>query len=497
MPLVLIAAHNVALPHAAGVATCGRALAAAMHSIGQQVHLLFGAKAGHSKLPLLNEIALAERDTGKPISLLGSLSPGPVLQPARAANSHSSRSDGAPASSHRKHPVLGRAAAQSKCGRRIRALGAVVAFMGVGLASACQASPSYGQIDPELYDYLVQDVCLDVAGEVTGEDPANCSFRRNLGVNENLPYLLTDWDQTAQIAYQTVSSTPVLGLDGHVRIMVSKSFPEEISSDFLFSFEPSRGDGYDLLDINSRDFTSFIRTFDGGCQDQLWAPALNLRDPRSPRERAGGWLLFPLAPAPSAWSDVESKVHTIAKIQLSRSVTSPGCHSGESVAKTFWHPPEDYVFESGKILRAIKSEHFASPDLSSAENSLELYYFTKEYGFSRWEAWVPRERCYGTADKTPEGLLRPHCDPDRRPAQVYRGDFNKNPELDLRSRCDRMIVTGTGQPDIALWGGQEWVRIDCRDNTRWIRLNKPQLMISESMPAFDELRSVTPDAERH
>lgn len=361
-------------------------------------------------------------------------------------------------------------------------------LIGVALTSACQAEPPHRKIDPELYDYLVQDVCLDASGEVTSNDPVECPRRRNLDVAEKAPYLLTDWDKGAQIAYQAVSSTPVLAAGGDVQIMVSKTFPDEISSDFSFKFDPSRGDGYDLIDINVKDFISFVRTFDGGCKDQRWASTLDSRDERAPYAGLGGWLLFPLAPAPSAWSDVASKVHPIAKIQLSTAGTNPACQSGENFAKTVWHPPQDYVFESGKVLRAIKSEHFASPDLSSRENSLELYYFTREYGFTRWEAWVPRRRCYTIAETTPEGQLRPHCEPDRRPARVYQRDSKKSSELDLRARCDRMIVSETGQPDTASWGGQEWVRIDCRDNSRLVRLNEPQLMVSEGMPAYRELR---------
>lgn len=73
MTSVLIDAYNIALPHGTGVATYGRGLAAAAQNSGDQVHLLFGAKAGHSKVPLLNEVALADGDTGNPASKLSGL----------------------------------------------------------------------------------------------------------------------------------------------------------------------------------------------------------------------------------------------------------------------------------------------------------------------------------------------------------------------------------------------------------------------------------------
>lgn len=82
MTSVLIDAYNIALPHGTGVATYGRGLAAAAHGLGQQVHLLFGAKAGHSKVPLLNEVALAEGETDKRTSVLAELLPGRLAQAA-------------------------------------------------------------------------------------------------------------------------------------------------------------------------------------------------------------------------------------------------------------------------------------------------------------------------------------------------------------------------------------------------------------------------------
>lgn len=57
---VAIDAFNIALAHGTGVATYGRTLASAAAGLGHEVNVLFGAGAGHSKVPLLNEIALAE-----------------------------------------------------------------------------------------------------------------------------------------------------------------------------------------------------------------------------------------------------------------------------------------------------------------------------------------------------------------------------------------------------------------------------------------------------
>lgn len=62
MMKVSIDAFNIALPHGTGVATYGRNLAKAARVQGNDVHVLFGASQGNSRVSLLNEIALAEGD---------------------------------------------------------------------------------------------------------------------------------------------------------------------------------------------------------------------------------------------------------------------------------------------------------------------------------------------------------------------------------------------------------------------------------------------------
>lgn len=59
---IALDAYNISLPQGTGVATYGRNLARAVEGLGHEVSVLFGARASHSKVPLLNEIALAETD---------------------------------------------------------------------------------------------------------------------------------------------------------------------------------------------------------------------------------------------------------------------------------------------------------------------------------------------------------------------------------------------------------------------------------------------------
>ncbi len=57
---IVIDAFNISLAHGTGVATYGRTLASAAQGLGHELSAVFGTRAGHSKIPLLNEIAIAE-----------------------------------------------------------------------------------------------------------------------------------------------------------------------------------------------------------------------------------------------------------------------------------------------------------------------------------------------------------------------------------------------------------------------------------------------------
>lgn len=80
---IAIDAFNIALVHGTGVATYGRNLAAAAARLGHEVHPLFGARTGHSKVGLLNEIAIAEGDPATKQRALSASSLGYGLMAAR------------------------------------------------------------------------------------------------------------------------------------------------------------------------------------------------------------------------------------------------------------------------------------------------------------------------------------------------------------------------------------------------------------------------------
>ena len=289
-------------------------------------------------------------------------------------------------------------------------------------------------------------------------DPANCGSHRNINIGEHLPYLLTDVDTSNNDAtYFSFSSIPVHGQDDTLKILISKSGQGNFNADYGFSFNAAH-DGYDLIDTTFSESASIIRTSDGGCYDQMWS---SNGDISSTSVRAGGWPLFPY----DTWFTGSSIPVRTYHVQITQNV---GCSDGNSEGITFWNAPSAYTFESGKALVAIKQYHFANKDLASQNKALELYYFSKEYGATRWETWIPQSRCFAQSGSS-AGLCHPE-DPSIYP---------------LQGRCSKLVVSSTGIAGLDTWGGQHWVRVDCRDNTNYVALNTPQLMLDDTMAQND------------
>jgi hypothetical protein len=272
----------------------------------------------------------------------------------------------------------------------------------------------------DLTDFLVQNVCVDESGDpapgdpAPGDpapgDPAACPHARDVKAGEDPPYRLTDYDRANGARYQTITSKPASG----DRVLVTKDMGQS-------------GYGYDLIERDG-DFVSITRTSDPGCGEQVVSGAGN----------GDGWILSPT-------TRPDRPGHVRHAMRLTRAAPPPQCHDSAPVSivpdrtiNAVWHPPELFRFESGKSLLALKTEHHAHFDLSRPDNAIEVIYFTREYGFSRWEAWVPEARCIREGG---ESICQPGA-----------------PDNVLRGRC---------RPDSArrLRGGQIWVRIDCRDTT--------------------------------
>lgn len=60
----------------------------------------------------------------------------------------------------------------------------------------------------DFLDFMISDVCLDINGNVTGDDPGRCATHRDLKVGEAVPYL------------KRIYSFPIRGLNGTTAVAV-------------------------------------------------------------------------------------------------------------------------------------------------------------------------------------------------------------------------------------------------------------------------------------
>ena len=315
---------------------------------------------------------------------------------------------------------------------------------------------------PAFLDYLIQDVCVDGEQRVVNGDPAVCATHRNVELGEKIPFVVTDFDHASQISLSAVSSVPVRSKDGAIMVLVSKGLEGRYTPDYKFSFSRER-DAFDLIDISNSQYASIVRTFDGGCFDQIFS-----RNGKAAgmANRAGGWILFPRSS-----SAAELPENGSVRLKTYRMQVSPGlpqCANNEATGMSFWAKPARYTFETGKTLSALRTEHFAAADLTDPVNSFERFYFTREYGMTRWESWWTVAHCHATL-----GRESPRC-----------GQTPGNP---LRTRCDKLKLPSNQTSGLEQWGGQGWVRMDCRDTTRYVPLAQPQLPLSPEMGRGDGL----------
>ncbi len=280
----------------------------------------------------------------------------------------------------------------------------------------------------ESIDFIIMNVCVDGNDKPVSGDPATCPNQRNIRIGESVPFLLTDFGPN-NARYQSVASYPVHGRDGQLKVLVSKHMRANFSSQqYSFNFDPLY-DGFDLISTNGQYFSG-ERTSDGGCFDQMISE--------------NGWIFF---------DRNHHEGSTLRPITITRLTPRPGCDATSSgEAYTVWNR-RSFTFTSGKTFDSIQSYHFANQNLSQLNNALEKYYFTKQYGFTRWEAWIPYERCVNE-----RGANHPICN------QTF-----------LIGRCN-----GGNSANI---GERLWIRADCRDTTNYIPVDQPYFPVTEHMAA--------------
>ncbi|MBV8909644.1 MAG: hypothetical protein JOZ89_02675 [Gammaproteobacteria bacterium] len=247
-------------------------------------------------------------------------------------------------------------------------------------------------------DYLVQKVCADPSGKALPTDPYRCespNHLRTLSVGESLPYHKVD-----QAGVQRHDSYPAMTPTG-----------SEISVN-PFDFKPFGtfnlwGDGYDIYLVRD-GWVSASGTKDGGGFAQTFftqgCKAYN------------GWAFFPTsALSAGGASSGQATLPISGRYWEQNGENWPGrCPSTYGQGSlTTWDFIKGFPFggtdaQSTKTIDTIRVVHGFETTAGFAQHGhLEVFYFTRLYGATRWEVWVPASQgrpathleCSGAADE--------------------------------------------------------------------------------------------------
>jgi hypothetical protein len=229
-------------------------------------------------------------------------------------------------------------------------------------------------------DYLVQKVCADPGGKALPTDPYRCEAPnrlRPLAVGEALPY-----HKVEQTGAQRHDSYPVMTPAG-AEIFVNP-----------FDFKPFGvfnlwGDGYDIYLIRE-GWVSASETKDGGGFAQTFFT--------SGCKPYNGWAFFPTsALSASGASNGQATLPISGRYWEQDGENWPGrCPPSYGQGSlTTWDFIQGFPFGgtdpgTQKTIDTIRVVHgFETTPNFAQHGHLEVFYFTRLYGATRWEVWVP------------------------------------------------------------------------------------------------------------
>ena len=228
-------------------------------------------------------------------------------------------------------------------------------------------------------DYLVQKVCVDQSGKALPTDPFRCespNHLRNLEVGEWLPYHKVD-----QAGVQRHDSYPAKTPDG-AEIFVN---PFDFAPFGIFNLW---GDGYDIYLIRE-GWASASETKDGGGFAQTFYS--------TGCKPYNGWAFFPTsALSGGGFSSGSAKLPISGRYWEQDGESWPGkCPPSYGQGSlTTWELIKNFPFggtdpQSIKTLDTIRVVHGLETTANFAQHGhLEVFYFTRLYGATRWEVWV-------------------------------------------------------------------------------------------------------------
>lgn len=252
------------------------------------------------------------------------------------------------------------------------------------LGRAAQAAPAnVSQLDGSVpISWLVKSVCTDRNDLVLPVDPyGGCppgARIRKIRSGDPLPY-----HNAEQIGYQHRDAFPLTDpKDGITWIAATFDY-------YPFNrFNLYNGtDGYDVFMVKG-GWAAIANTSDGGGYGQTFYGS---------DCSIGGWILFPAA----GFLQSGGATLPISDVYWEKSGQSyPGaCPSRYSTdTQTSWEFRPRYRFGgvSGnpvKTMDTVISYHgFRADPRFLRRGHLEVFYFTKEYGITRWEVWVPTQQ---------------------------------------------------------------------------------------------------------
>ena len=269
---------------------------------------------------------------------------------------------------------------------RLRDLRVLVFYCGAALAAnsdnAAATGAGVGQLDAsDPMSWLVKSVCTDPHDLVLPIDPyggcpAGAGIRK-IKSGDPLPY-----HNIEQIGYQRHDAFPVTNtVDDKTWIISTFDY---VPFDRFNLFNGS--DGYDIYVLQGR-WAAVANTSDGGGYGQtFYGSDCNGGD--------GGWVLFPRAD----FLRNGSAMLPISDVYWEQTGQSyPGaCPSSYSTnTQTSWQYEPRFHFggvngNPTKIMDTVISYHGFNPGPGFLRHGhLEIFYFTREYGITRWEVWVP------------------------------------------------------------------------------------------------------------
>jgi len=260
--------------------------------------------------------------------------------------------------------------------------------------------------EADVADFMTQNICVDGNGDVVKADPAACPIGTtsvNPVPGQRVPYHKIDQvGSQAQVSFEMLTPSGEklwvhtfdwgdnkLYLDENKNPILNQAGVDARQA-YLEMTNPQSSPGIsDIMDstlINKlasanptvkEDITDWVSI--SATAQNHWIDDCALKG------EVGGWLLMPMNAVPNGLGVFVSKIGNLP--------VNESCPTAFSEANTVWSwGPQEYT--NGKILDSIVTLHTCSnqtgqqPPNPEVKNSCyEKFYFTREYGMTRWESW--------------------------------------------------------------------------------------------------------------